>query len=69
MLCNGFPMRLGGVPPPLVGGVAFHNGALELLHQPPDQSRLEKIVAARLTGRNFHRHLPAEGVTQRLIDP
>ena len=50
MLCNGLPVLPGGVPPPGVGRVALYNGTLELLHQPPDQGRLQEVVAARLTG-------------------
>ncbi len=69
MLCNGLPVLPGGVPPPGVGRVALYNGTLELLHQPPDQGRLQEVGPPGSPVEILTATLPVRGALQGMIHP
>ncbi|WP_240951113.1 hypothetical protein [Bifidobacterium olomucense] len=68
MLFDGLPMVCADVARAGVGGVAFHDGAVEMLHQILDQRRLQIMRIAALAGAELDRHLALRPRAQRLID-
>ena len=67
VLADGLPVVLRVIAAPLIGGVAFDNGALQLFDQIGDQLGLQKVVPTRLAGGNFDGHPALERNAQRLI--
>ena len=69
MFLHRFPVGGAGVAASLIGGVALHNGPLQLLNQGRNQGGLEEVVAAGLAGGNLDRHLALERDAQGMINP
>ena len=68
VVLEGLPVGLAGVAPAGVGGVALHDGAVQLLNQGGDEGGLEEVVAAGLAGGDLHGHLALEADAQGVID-
>ena len=65
---GGFQVVGGTCAASAVGGVALHDRAVDLFHQVTDQRRLEEIVAARLSGREFDGHFAFGFAAEGLVD-
>ena len=61
-------MGLAGVAAALIGGVALHDGAVQLLDQGRDEGGLEEVVAAGLAGGDLYSHLALQAHAQGAVD-
>ena len=68
VVLDGLEMGFGRRTLAGVGRVALHDGAVHLLHQILDESRLEEVVAARLTGTNLDSNLAGGLATQGFVN-
>ena len=58
---------VGGVPLPVVGGVALHNGAAHMLDDGLPEFRPEKVLIAFLPGVQLDCHIPGQFLSSQLI--
>ena len=68
VLLNGLPMLLCGVPPAFVSGIALNDGAVQTFCQRTNQRGLQKVMSARLSGRDFHCGLSTQPDAERIIE-
>ena len=68
VLLHGLPVGGGGVAAALIGGVALHDGALQLLDKRPNKGGLEEVVSAGLAGGDLDGHFSLQGDAQGVID-
>ena len=69
VLLHGLPVGGGGVPAPVIGGVALHDGAVHRLDHGLHQVGADEVLVPRLAGVELHRHLALQLHAQGGVQP